>query len=328
MEAAGSAQPPPPFDYPLVHKGKPSHRPEGIPSLRPTECGQEVSRSDQSSQAQPDQLRPRTAMEPTSRPEQPLDQQPLLHLMQHISGEPLEQEPIPSPPRDEECSTEAVATIAGGYPEGITRSAWKAQLRSAQQEVNPTGMIRLPVRLGDKTKSRGFEVDFLVVNVPTAYNGGKEKTRGGGYTSVSPPSSCSSSSEAPASASRGLVASSPAISRSVKEGINSTSSGSRPFAGQHDLAKVAGCVRAALLLGLHQPRPSPVDDATLSSRSHGRLDPPALFHSAVGTARRAPLPAGTPQQPLPLERRPRPWLLLPWSPWGDVKPHELPSPRI
>jgi len=36
-------------------------------------------------------------------------------------------------PRDEECSMEIVATIAGGYAEGITWSAWKAQLRGAQQ---------------------------------------------------------------------------------------------------------------------------------------------------------------------------------------------------
>ncbi|KAJ8429243.1 hypothetical protein Cgig2_026279 [Carnegiea gigantea] len=42
-------------------------------------------------------------------------------------------EPAQPQPRDEECSTEVVATIAGGYAEGITRSAWKAQLRGAQQ---------------------------------------------------------------------------------------------------------------------------------------------------------------------------------------------------
>jgi len=35
--------------------------------------------------------------------------------------------------RDEECTTKVVATIAGGYMEGMTRSAWKAQLRGAQQ---------------------------------------------------------------------------------------------------------------------------------------------------------------------------------------------------
>ncbi|KAJ8434530.1 hypothetical protein Cgig2_030153 [Carnegiea gigantea] len=37
-----------------------------------------------------------------------------------------EQEPAPPPPRDEECSTEVVPTIAGGYMEGIARAAWKA----------------------------------------------------------------------------------------------------------------------------------------------------------------------------------------------------------
>ncbi|KAJ8438938.1 LOW QUALITY PROTEIN: hypothetical protein Cgig2_012833 [Carnegiea gigantea] len=38
------------------------------------------------------------------------------------------------------------------------------------QEVNPTGMIRLSVRFGDKLKSKNLKVDFLVVDVPTAYN--------------------------------------------------------------------------------------------------------------------------------------------------------------
>ncbi|KAJ8426885.1 hypothetical protein Cgig2_002733 [Carnegiea gigantea] len=38
------------------------------------------------------------------------------------------------------------------------------------QEVNPTRMIHLPVRFGDKLKSKNLEVDFLVVDVPMAYN--------------------------------------------------------------------------------------------------------------------------------------------------------------
>jgi len=38
------------------------------------------------------------------------------------------------------------------------------------QEVNPTGMILLPLRFGDKAKSRNSEVDFLAVDIPTAYN--------------------------------------------------------------------------------------------------------------------------------------------------------------
>ena len=149
-----------------------------------------------------------------------------------------------------------MATIARGYTEGITRSAWNAQLRSAQQvltteqgpcvtvptmvfgekeasrcasthedplfiemkivsaivqrilidtgssvdiitcdclkklvhsgcgiipfvhpilgfdgqQVNPTGMISLPVRFCSKLKSKNLDVDFLVVDVPMAYN--------------------------------------------------------------------------------------------------------------------------------------------------------------
>ncbi|KAJ8435859.1 LOW QUALITY PROTEIN: hypothetical protein Cgig2_028567 [Carnegiea gigantea] len=37
-------------------------------------------------------------------------------------------------------------------------------------EVNPTGIIHLLLCFGDKTKARNLEVDFLVVDVPTAYN--------------------------------------------------------------------------------------------------------------------------------------------------------------
>ncbi|KAJ8420162.1 hypothetical protein Cgig2_009444 [Carnegiea gigantea] len=64
-----------------------------------------------------------------------------------------EREAAQPKPQDEEYSTEVKAAIAGGYIEGITWSAWKAQLRGAQQ-----------------LKARNLEVDFLVVNVPTTYN--------------------------------------------------------------------------------------------------------------------------------------------------------------
>ncbi|KAJ8419919.1 hypothetical protein Cgig2_028488 [Carnegiea gigantea] len=43
-----------------------------------------------------------------------------------------ESEPTRPEPQDEECFIEVVATIAGGYAEGITWSSWKAQLRGAQ----------------------------------------------------------------------------------------------------------------------------------------------------------------------------------------------------
>ncbi|KAJ8440229.1 hypothetical protein Cgig2_023994 [Carnegiea gigantea] len=38
------------------------------------------------------------------------------------------------------------------------------------QEVNPTGMIRLPLCFGDKEKAKNVEIDFLVVDVPITYN--------------------------------------------------------------------------------------------------------------------------------------------------------------
>ncbi|KAJ8428924.1 hypothetical protein Cgig2_024889 [Carnegiea gigantea] len=38
------------------------------------------------------------------------------------------------------------------------------------QEVNPTGMIRLPLCIRGNGKAKNVEVDFLVVDVPTAYN--------------------------------------------------------------------------------------------------------------------------------------------------------------
>ncbi|KAJ8424431.1 hypothetical protein Cgig2_010660 [Carnegiea gigantea] len=48
IEATSSARPPVAFEYPLVHEGEPSHRSGTIPSPRPTERGRGVSQSDQS----------------------------------------------------------------------------------------------------------------------------------------------------------------------------------------------------------------------------------------------------------------------------------------
>jgi len=36
--------------------------------------------------------------------------------------------------------------------------------------VNLTGMIRLLVHFGNKLRSKNLEVDFFIVDVPTAYN--------------------------------------------------------------------------------------------------------------------------------------------------------------
>ncbi|KAJ8435892.1 hypothetical protein Cgig2_010925 [Carnegiea gigantea] len=97
--------------------------------------------------------------------------------------------------RDEECSTKVVPTITEGYPEEMkvacvivrrilidTRSSmdtitWDSLKKLTYLgrdivplEVNPIGIIRLPLLFRDKWKSKNLEVDFLVVDVPTAYN--------------------------------------------------------------------------------------------------------------------------------------------------------------
>ncbi|KAJ8424179.1 hypothetical protein Cgig2_015913 [Carnegiea gigantea] len=323
MEAASSARPPLTFEYSLVYEGEPSHRSGGISSPRPTERGPEVSRSDRSGRLPTGQLRQCAAMEPTGCPAQgtTTGSATALPPTQHTSevrGHPMlrrpspmtapprpqnarkycefheqsghattkcrelkkalheladkgqidrflkrgprflrqEEEPAPPPPRDEECSTEVVATVGG--LRGRNNSANLKSSTQKRTEVNPTGIIHLPVCFGDKIKSRNLEVDFLIVDVPTAYNQGPARPCGG--------------------------------TRGCRSGLAGS-----PASG----------------LGPRQPRPSPANAVALSSRSHGPPGPPAVFRSDVGTARRAPPAAGTPQQSSPLERRPQPWLFLP-----------------
>ncbi|KAJ8446988.1 hypothetical protein Cgig2_006616 [Carnegiea gigantea] len=68
-----------------------------------------------------------------------------------------EEEPTQPQSRDEECSTKVVATIARVYAEGMSRSAWKAQLRGSQQVL---------------TAEQGARV-----TVPTMVFGGREAPR-------------------------------------------------------------------------------------------------------------------------------------------------------
>ncbi|KAJ8434212.1 hypothetical protein Cgig2_015701 [Carnegiea gigantea] len=211
-------------------------------------------------------------------------------------------------------------------------------------EVNPIGMICLPVRFGDKTKSKNVEVDFLVVDVPTAYNvilgrttlhkrerddeeRRKNKEKRGGYTSSSPLSSGPSSLEALASASKGIVASSPAPSPSPSPegGINSISLGSRPSSSARwcssvgleiaILLKFLSCVTKTLRKYPKPPRslqPWPLRGpllagvAGLSSRPLGHLDQPLAFPSAAGTGSLAPSAFGTQPWLSPSERTLRP----------------------
>ncbi|KAJ8430631.1 hypothetical protein Cgig2_008311 [Carnegiea gigantea] len=197
MEAAYPARSLPHFDYLSVHEGEPSHRPERIPSPRYMERGREVSRLYRSDRPHTEQLGRceghGTHRPPHTRGNCQVRGHPMLRRLPPMTAPPKLQnareycefheqnghttKPAQPQPRDEECSTEVVATIARGYAEGIARSAWKAQLKNAQQvltaelgPLNPTGMIRLPMCFGDKIKSKNLEVDFIVVDVPTAYN--------------------------------------------------------------------------------------------------------------------------------------------------------------
>ncbi|KAJ8429579.1 LOW QUALITY PROTEIN: hypothetical protein Cgig2_023785 [Carnegiea gigantea] len=257
----------------------------------------------------------------------------------------LEQELATPSLRDEECSTEVVATIAGGYAKDITRAAWKAQLR-----IHPTGTIRLSVHFGDKSKSKSPEVDFLVVDVPTAYNViigrptlHRVKAVGlRGYTSGSLPSVQPSSSDAPASASKGLVASSSTVAHSDEGGINSTSSGSRSSATTcsrlstkrrlhntgHLRIRLQGLARPyggrqvcssgfADSPGPHQSRPSPADAVSIF---HGPLGPPRTSHYAFGIGKRVLPAVGTLRRPSPPGERPLPLPSPPRTPLGGPKP--------
>ncbi|KAJ8424286.1 LOW QUALITY PROTEIN: hypothetical protein Cgig2_003268 [Carnegiea gigantea] len=110
-----------------------------------------------------------------------------------------------------------------------------------------------PFTLGNKLKARNLETDFLVVDVPTAYN-----------IILGPQGRVS------ASASRGLVTSSSEPSPSPEGRMNSTSSGSRPSASScwhsatktlhgrpHDLANSpAPWPLAALLVPAKAPPPA------------------------------------------------------------------------
>ncbi|KAJ8434595.1 hypothetical protein Cgig2_025021 [Carnegiea gigantea] len=244
MEAANSARTVPHFDCLPVHEGEPSHRPERMSSPHYIERALERPALYGAART--------TRGHGTHRPPHTRGNCQVSDWFYALRN--TFQEPAQPQPRDEECSTEVVAIIAGCYAEGITRSAWKAQLRSAHaeqgprvtapamvfggkeaprcasphddplvveikvastivlrvlidmgssvniitwdclkmlmhprrdiiplvhpilgfsgQEVNPTGMICLLVRFGNKLRSKNLEVDFLVVDVPTAYNGG------------------------------------------------------------------------------------------------------------------------------------------------------------
>ncbi|KAJ8435608.1 LOW QUALITY PROTEIN: hypothetical protein Cgig2_032137 [Carnegiea gigantea] len=157
MEAANSTSPLPHFEYAPTIACKPFYRPVRVPSPHHihTDRDHEASQSNQHCQPRTgshDRLAAVTTW-PSSRLDQgqsaksttaSADKGQIDHFLkkgtQFLSGE---QEPTQPQPLDEECSTEVVATIAGGYAKGMTWSAWKAQLRSTQQVLTVEQGVRL-----------------------------------------------------------------------------------------------------------------------------------------------------------------------------------------
>ncbi|KAJ8431003.1 hypothetical protein Cgig2_025685 [Carnegiea gigantea] len=103
MEAANSARPLPHFDYVPTHGGEPFHPPERVPSPRYTEWEQESGHTT----TECGELK-KTLYELADKGQ--IDR----FLKRRPRFLQREQEPAQPQPQDEECSTEVVATIAGG----------------------------------------------------------------------------------------------------------------------------------------------------------------------------------------------------------------------
>ncbi|KAJ8436182.1 hypothetical protein Cgig2_010426 [Carnegiea gigantea] len=143
MEAVNSARPLPHPNYVPTTACEPSHRLTHIPSPYHTERDREVLQWNRngrpkwgtmigSLQSLPGLV---AALTRASRPSPPL----LQHPMQLAPGE---------------------------LPEGPTLPSWLPSPGVMRREVNPTGMIHLLLRFGDKLKARNLEVDFLVSTSP------------------------------------------------------------------------------------------------------------------------------------------------------------------
>ncbi|KAJ8422884.1 hypothetical protein Cgig2_027367 [Carnegiea gigantea] len=111
-------------------KGNPQ-QPKGGPSFRLMEHGREVAPSDRSDRLPLGRQGRRAAEEPVARSAQgktaisATASTPYASHFRRTAGPRFlrqEQTPAPPSPRDEECSTEVVATIAGVYVEEITRT--------------------------------------------------------------------------------------------------------------------------------------------------------------------------------------------------------------
>ncbi|KAJ8433088.1 LOW QUALITY PROTEIN: hypothetical protein Cgig2_014136 [Carnegiea gigantea] len=337
IEVAGSTRP--------VHGEEPSHRSEEIPSLCLVERSREATRGRIAASATAStpyaRHSRRTAWLEGTRGS-------IVNSMSK-AGIPQpnflwqEQERAPPPPRDKGCSTEIVATTVGGYVEDMTRAAWKAQLRTAWQvlTVEQGSCITAPTMVSPYNDPLGVEMKIasaivwrILVDtggsvyirpgtycleipqgtpIPQAWHSSNlRKYHGpGGYTSGSPPSSRPSSSDAPASASKGLVASSsphprteertpPPRDRVLPQQLVRArqQSAGRPQNTRCMRIRLQGSARPC---GDRRGFPSGLAASVEapSFRARGPRYRPVASHSISDIERRAPPAAGSPQRPSP-----------------------------
>ncbi|KAJ8425172.1 LOW QUALITY PROTEIN: hypothetical protein Cgig2_013326 [Carnegiea gigantea] len=184
MKVAGSAKP--------VHEGEPSHRLKGMPSLRPMEHRAigflpggkgGVRRWNLLADIRKGQLRGHPTLHrlpPMTAPPRPQNARKYCEFHEqsgHTTTECRElkkalHELADKGKIDRFLKRGPQFLRQGQTPAPPHRGMRNIPLKSwpPQREVNLTGMIHLPVRFGDKNKSKSLEVNFLVVDMPMAYN--------------------------------------------------------------------------------------------------------------------------------------------------------------
>ncbi|KAJ8424932.1 LOW QUALITY PROTEIN: hypothetical protein Cgig2_027945 [Carnegiea gigantea] len=179
MEAANSARPLPHFGYVPTAGCEPSHRQVRIPSSHSAEREREASRSNQGGRPYSGHydrhmataIRPSGCLIQGQTTKSTTASTPYAtHSRQTAWVEEQEQT---SKPRGEVLVSFAENRSLHSLSrrmKSVRRKALPLLLQAMQKEVNSTGMVRLHICFGGKLKAKNLEVDFLIVDVPTAYN--------------------------------------------------------------------------------------------------------------------------------------------------------------
>ncbi|KAJ8432236.1 hypothetical protein Cgig2_007637 [Carnegiea gigantea] len=192
MEVVNWVRPPHHFHHIPTNGCESSHRQDWVPSLRYTEREREVSLLDRSGWPYTEQQGRRTAVRPSGRPTQRATAKsttvstPYATHSRHTAwlkeqrpdqSISKERTPVPSTrigarttqPRDEKCSTEVVATIAGGHTEAMTRDE-EGRRKTRKEEEGARkrrGHIRLSTILMTLLlRSKGLSIQGVSCLIP------------------------------------------------------------------------------------------------------------------------------------------------------------------